>query len=115
VLIFSSTRTNQSDYIGACSSSNTFLQNTIIVPFNCTAKSLVFSIRELSAATAYSATLYVNGAPSNFTCSIEDGSVAFYSSASDNIPLTIFDLISIRIEFGTGSLPRGVTCALIIS
>jgi hypothetical protein len=85
------------------------------VPYSCTATTLVFSIKTLSSAIAYSATLYLNGSPTNLKAQITDGSVSFSASASDSISLNIFDLLSIRTEFNNGSLPKGVTCTLIIS
>jgi hypothetical protein len=86
------------------------------VPYKCTATTLVFSIRTLAnSSEQYNAILYVNGAPTGLIAQIADGSVSFNSSASGSISLNMFDLISVKLDFSKGSLPKGVTCTLIIS
>ena len=82
LLVFSSNDgINNNNFIGVCRTSNDFLQNTIVVPFDCKAKKLIFSIRELLNAFTYTGTLYINNVASSLVATIADGSVSFYVEA----------------------------------
>jgi hypothetical protein len=107
---------NNGNFIGLGNSSNNSLRNTILIPYNCTANSLVFSIRELSASVQYTATLYVNGFASSLATIIPNGSINYRSITNSNLSLNQFDLVSIYLSYsGAGALPNGACGSLIIT
>ena len=115
-MLFSSDKPiNNKDFIGVCCTSNKFINNTVIVPFNCNATKLVFSIRNLANSVYYKAILYVNNTPTLLNATIADGSITFSAIGIQNINLTELDLISIYMDFGdNASLPSGVCIGLVI-
>jgi hypothetical protein len=116
LLVFSSNDgMNNNNFIGTCTTSNLFLQNTIVVPFDCKAKKLIFSIRQLLNPFIYSATLYINNIASGFVATIVDGSVAFSVETLGDVTLNKFDLISIFFQASeNGVLNNGICASLVI-
>jgi hypothetical protein len=106
---------SDTDYIGCGNSSNNFLRNTLVVPRNCTAVRLTFSIRTFNDPTPYTIHLYVNGIDSGVTAVIADGSIATAASAVINYPLNEFDLLSLKFSNGSNAALQWGICAMIIA
>jgi hypothetical protein len=90
---------SNNDFIGLGNSSNSALRNTLVVPFNCTAKILAFNIRELADNKSYTATLFINNVETSFKAIIPNGATSFKIKATGAIALTELDLISIKITY----------------
>jgi hypothetical protein len=89
---------------------------TVVVPKDCVANKLVFSIRESSRNGPYKATLNVNGVDSLLSVTITDGTLAPYANVfSTNVVLKEFDLICISTEWEGGALSNGACATLICS
>ena len=103
-------------FIGYGTSSHILLKNTILIPFNCTIKSLSFSIRKLSEKISYMITLFINGSPSSLFASINDGSQEISINQYTNIKLNCLDLISLQITFNSNdNLNNGICATLVIN
>ena len=94
---------------------NSFIRNNVVVPYNCTTKSLTFSIREYSNAVSYKATLYINNIASSLIAEIVDGSINYTITSNTSVALNALDLISIKLDFTGGALSNGVTLCLLLS
>jgi hypothetical protein len=108
---------SNNSFIGLGNSSNTFLRNTLVVPFNCTTDALAFNIRELAANTSYTATLYVNDIATSLVATIPNGSTSLKIKTNGNIALGELDLISINITIGSGNggaLSNGACVSLVV-
>ncbi len=101
----------RNDFIGCGNSSSDYLRNTIVVCRDCIASELAFSIRQLSSALPYTATLWVDGAPSALSVTIADGSTARTAIASGNVALTAGNLISIQLTYPPNGALSGGACA----
>jgi hypothetical protein len=93
------------------------LRNTILIPKNGIAKTLAFSIRELSSAIPYTATLYINGIDSGFSATILDGSVNYGVITIGTVILNNLDLISIYLSYPSsgGALNNGICATLTVA
>ena len=81
---------------------------------NCHATTLAFSIRELSRAISYKATIYVNGMPTAFSAVIPDGSTSYKIIATNSLALQALDQISIYLSYtGGGALNNGICATLL--
>jgi len=113
-LFATSESVNNGSYVGLGNSSTNTLRNTIVIAKKCTATTLVFSIRELSNAIPYTATLYVNGLATSFKAVIQNGSVSHSAVSSSALPLNQFDLVSIYLSYsGGGALSNGMCATLL--
>jgi hypothetical protein len=90
------------------------LRNTVIIPENCRATILAFSIRSLASAHSYIVTLWVNGVSSGLSATIVDGSVTTAVAGSGSINLSALDLISMKLTYsgGNGALANGLCVTL---
>ena len=89
------------------------IPNRIVPILKCLATTIVFSIRQLSNSVPYTAILYINGIQSVFQTVIPNGSTSFSASSSNSVQLNQFDLVSIRLSYVGGALPRGVCATLL--
>ena len=103
---------NTDDFIGTCSSSNKFLQNTIVIVSNCIVNKFIFSLRELVSNNSYTATVYVNNTPTALVATIPDGSVNYDITVNSNLQLNQGDLVSMFVTFNNGILQNGVALTL---
>ena len=101
------------DFIGLGTSSSNILRNTVISPVNCTITNIAFSIRQLSNATSYTATIYVNNISTDISAVIVNGSVSFNILNTISLPIQALDLITIYLSFSGGALSNGVCVSLI--
>ena len=102
--------------LGVDQSPSDYYRCTIVVPKDCVANTLVFSIRESSRNGPYKATLNVNGVDSSLSVIITNGTVAPYAnSATSTVVLKEFDLICISTEWEGGALSRGACATLLCS
>ena len=103
------------NFIGIGNSSNSFLKNTLVIPFNCIVNEIVFSIRELSNNTSYTAIIYKNNVNTGIVAYISNGSISYNTSSICNLELNTFDLVSIKILFNADTLLNGACASLIYS
>jgi hypothetical protein len=103
------------NYVGLGNSSTDMLRNTVVVPTNMIVTKMVFSIRELAQNTPYTATLVINGIPSNFKSVITNGSITKVVSTTGTQQLNQEDLITIMVTWNGGALSRGLTISLLAS
>jgi hypothetical protein len=115
IVFATSESVSNNDYIGCGNSSNNILRNSILVPNNCVVNKISFSIRELSSAQQYSATLYINGVSSNVNAVIIDGAAQFKVVSNANQYLSELDEISIKISSAGGALPNGASISLSVT
>ena len=100
-------------FIGSASSSDEFIKNTVVCPFHCKITSIAFSIRELSLPINYTATIYINGNPTNSSATIINGSQKTGALVDTELIVGQLDLISIRITYpGENSLYYGASITL---
>jgi hypothetical protein len=105
---------SNNNFIGLGNSSNNSLRNTLVVPFNCTAKILAFNIRELAQNKSYTATLFINNEETAFKAIIPNGATSFKIKASGAIALAELDLISIKITYDNGGALSNGACASLV-
>jgi hypothetical protein len=105
---------SRNNFIGCGNSSNDALRNTVVVCRECIARTIVFNIRKLASAVAYTATLWVNGAPTGLTATIADGSVSIAAQGLGFVPLNPMDLITVQLTYNVpdGALAKGM-CATV--
>jgi hypothetical protein len=108
--LFSTNETANGKYIGIGTSSNNILRCSVVVPVDCVASKMVFSIKQLTNNITYYATLYVNGVMTNFKSCILDGSLSYTGIANNNIKLHQSDLISIKIEYNSDIILSNGVC-----
>jgi hypothetical protein len=116
-LFATSESVNSDDYIGLGNSSASYIRNTIVVPSTCVTSLLVFHLRQLSLGKRYTATLWINGAPSSLVAVMPEGLSGQCVVASGSIQLSACDLISIRITYtngGGGALQDGACLTLLV-
>ena len=93
------------------------LRNTLVVPFNCTTDVLAFNIRELSANTSYTATLYINNIATSLVATIPNGATSYKVKVNGSVALGELDIISIKITIGSGNrgaLSNGACISLVV-
>jgi hypothetical protein len=73
---------------------------------------MAFSIREKGDATPYTATLFINGAPSSMVATIPDGSVSTGIVVTGSVALNPLDLVSVQVTWFGGALNNGVCISL---
>jgi len=112
ILLFSSNnQISTNSFFGTGTSSNIFLQNSVLIHYNCVATRLGFSLRKLRFNQTYKATLYINGKASNLTTTIKDGSSKVGSISICNVQINALDLVSIYIESQTNHILDDGVCA----
>ena len=100
------------DYIGLGNSSNSFLRNTLLVPYDCIINLINFSLRQLAAAVEYRAYIVVNNIVTSQYAIISDGSTNYKVSQPCLLQVSQLDLISIQIQYNNGALSNGVVITL---
>jgi hypothetical protein len=105
---------NNNSFIGLGNSSNNALRNTLVVPFDCTAKTLAFNIRELAQNKSYTATLFINNEETVFKAVIPNGSTSYKVIYNGAIALGQLDLISIKITYDNGGALSNGACASLV-
>ena len=100
------------DYVGLGVSSSNLLRNTVVIPYDCTATVMAFSIRELSNSTSYTATLIKNGVASSLVATIVNGAASTGVVVTGGVSLSPLDLVTIQVTWSGGALSRGVCISL---
>jgi hypothetical protein len=112
ILLFSSNnQVSTNSFFGTGTSSNNFLQNSVLIQYNCVATRLGFSLRKLRINQSYKATLYINGKASKLSTIIKNGSLTIGSISICNVQINALDLLSIYIESSTNFVLDDGVCA----
>lgn len=102
------------NYLGLGTSSATFIRNTIVAPYNCQLSSITFSIRTNTAGTGISATVWVNNIATPLQAIIANGITTLFATGTGSVFVLQGDLISIRINTGSGgALTNGAAVSVI--
>jgi hypothetical protein len=104
-------------FIGVGTNGATFLRNSVVVPFDCTIGSIIFSVRTAIANTGIIASLWKssNGVISAtpLSATIADGTTQTFAVANGLVPLLQGDLISVQLNWSTGGASsNGATVTL---
>jgi hypothetical protein len=102
------------DFVGLGNSSADMQRNTIVVPFACETSYIVFNLRKFSENKQYTATLWVNGAPSTLLAFIPSLINTQCSIGNGLVKLNACDLITVQITTPNGALPEGVSVSVAI-
>jgi hypothetical protein len=104
--------TYNANFIGLGTTSTDFFKNSVVVPIEWLITKLAFSIRQLGDNKSYTATLYVNGNPTDMSATIVNASATTWSLTEGSFLVQPGDLISARVTFNNGALPNGVCISI---
>ena len=105
---------SSNSFVGLGWSSSSFVRNTIVIPFNGSITSLVFSIRQFAISTV-SCEIFTSQSGSN---PVSTGLIAtitfgnYFALVTGNVPLNQGDLISVKIT-STGSITDGIAATIV--